>query len=68
MCSRALHTVGCDDPTRLRNPLFHASHISLVREPPDIVWMLAFQRSGGKIGGIIHTLMGGVVPSGPGGR
>ena len=39
---------GWDVPTRLRNPLFHDSHRLLVREPPDIVWMLTFQRSGGK--------------------
>ena len=67
MCSRAFHIVGCDVPTRLRNPLFHASHRLLVREPPDIVWMLTFQRSGGKSGGVIRTRMGGTVPSGPGG-
>ena len=48
----AFHIVGCDVPTRLRNLLFHASHRLLVREPQDIVWMLTFQRSGGKSG---HT-------------
>ena len=68
MCSRVFHIVGCDVPTRLRNPLFHASHRLLVREPPDIDVMLKLQRSGGKSGGILRTRMGGTVPSGRGGR
>ena len=68
MCSRAFQILGCDVPTRIRNSLFHASHRLLVREPPDIVVMLTFQRSGGKSGGVLHTRMGRIVPSGPGGR
>ena len=68
MCSRAFHIVGCDVPTRLRNTLFHTSHRLMVREPPDIVWMLTFQRSAGKSGGTIRTRVGGTVSSGPGGR
>ena len=68
MCFRAFRIVECDVPTRLRNPLLHAPHRLLVQEPPDVVWISTFQRSGGKSGGVIRTRMGGTVPSGSGGR